>query len=68
MRKITHTLLLLGMSITSWSQTVTTIVEGSPDDAITMDGNGNIYVTGFDSGSVYQYTSAGVMTEFLNGL
>ena len=68
MRKITRTLLLLVTSITGWSQTVTTIVEGSPDDAITMDSNGNIYVTGFDSGSVYQYTSAGVMTEFLNGL
>jgi len=50
------------------AQTVTTITDGTPDDAINLDSNGNIYVSNFDGGKIFKFTPSGVMTEFLTGL
>jgi len=50
------------------AQTVTTITAGSPDDAIAIDSQGNVMISGFISGVVYKYDTNGVMTEYINNL
>ena len=50
------------------AQTVSTFSDGFPDDAITLDNNGNIYVSGFTTGAVYRFTPEGIMDFFITGL
>ncbi|MDC8004010.1 T9SS type A sorting domain-containing protein [Aureisphaera galaxeae] len=62
---ITLTMLI---SLTSISQTVTTVSEESPDDGIALDSNGNVYLSEFSAGRILKYDTAGEMTVFIEGL
>lgn len=59
--------ILLFMSL-AHSQTVTTFTDGNPDDAIAIDSNNNIFVSGFNDGIVYRFTPSGSMSQFIIGL
>jgi sugar lactone lactonase YvrE len=51
-----------------FSQTVTTISAGTPDDAIAMDSNGNIYCSNYVGDTVFKFTPTGDMSAFITGL
>ncbi|MEZ4777937.1 MAG: T9SS type A sorting domain-containing protein [Flavobacteriaceae bacterium] len=50
------------------AQTVTTFTDGTPDDAIALDANGNIYCSNYVGDTVFKFTSTGEMTPFITGL
>jgi sugar lactone lactonase YvrE len=50
------------------AQTVTTFADGTPDDAIALDSNGNIYASNFTGDSVFKFTPTGEMSYFITGL
>ena len=50
------------------AQTVTTFTEGTPDDAIALDSNGNIYASNFTGDTVFKFDSVGNATSFITGL
>lgn len=70
MKKINYVvfLCLCGSLVSLNAQTVTTFIDGSPDDAIAFDSDGNIYASGFESGSVFKFTETGTGTEFVNSI
>ncbi|MDC8004007.1 T9SS type A sorting domain-containing protein [Aureisphaera galaxeae] len=69
MRIKTITLCLLSFS-SFWlgAQTVTTFTGGTPDDAITIDSNGNIYVSQYSGDTVFKFTPSGDVSSFVTGL
>lgn len=69
MKNFTYSLVFTLCVITSvFSQTVTTITDGSPDDGIAFDSEGNIYASGFESGTIYKFTETGIGTTFVNNI
>ncbi|MEZ4857515.1 MAG: T9SS type A sorting domain-containing protein [Flavobacteriaceae bacterium] len=50
------------------AQTVTTFTEGTPDDGIALDSNGNIYCSNYTGDTVFKFTPTGEMTPFITGL
>lgn len=60
--------IMMIISFTAMSQTVTTVIEESPDDGMALDSNGNIYLSEFLSGRVLKYSTSGEMTVFVEGL
>ncbi|WP_299227604.1 SMP-30/gluconolactonase/LRE family protein [uncultured Psychroserpens sp.] len=69
MKKITFTLFvyLCFVSLIN-AQDVTTFFDGTPDDAIVVDSNGNIYCSNYVGDSVFKFTPEGVGTAFITGL
>ncbi len=63
---ITFLIAVLLISITNAQTTVSTFTDGTPDDAIALDSNGNIYASGFDTNKVFRFTPSGTMTEFIS--
>lgn len=55
-------------SFIAQSQTVSTLFEGTPDDGITLDSNGNIYAAHYLGDTVFKFTPEGEMTPFITGL
>lgn len=51
-----------------FSQTVTTFTDGTPDDAIALDSNGNIYCSNYVGDTVFKFTPSGEMSAFITGL
>jgi len=56
------------VNILMYAQTVTTFTDGTPDDAIALDANGNIYASNFVGDSVFKFDSNGTATTFVSGL
>lgn len=48
----------------TFSQTVSTITDGEPDDGMTFDSNGNLYAASYDTGKVFAYSPEGVIFPF----
>ena len=69
MKKITL-LVLLGLliNVSAFTQTVSTFTDGTPDDAIAVDSNGNIYASNFTGDTVFKFTQVGDVTAFVTGL
>jgi sugar lactone lactonase YvrE len=55
-------------SASIYSQTVSTVTGGTPDDAIALDSNGNIYAANFTGDTVFKITQGGDVTPFITGL
>lgn len=69
MKKITRTLLIgLLFNVALFAQTVTTFTDGTPDDDIALDSNGNIYCSNYVGDTVFRFTPTGDMTPFITGL
>lgn len=69
MKKMTFTLTVaLLTAIPFFAQTVTTFTEGTPDDAIAIDSNGNIYCSNYVGDKVFKFTTSGDVTPFIIGL
>ena len=69
MKKITLFLFAgLLLNISMFSQTVTTFTSGTPDDAIALDSNGNIYCSNYVGDSVFKFTTTGNVSSFVTGL
>ncbi|MEZ4797549.1 MAG: T9SS type A sorting domain-containing protein [Flavobacteriaceae bacterium] len=56
--------ILLLLSIKGLSQTVTTIFEGLPDDALVFDSDGNLYASSYTQGKIYKYDNSYNVSEF----
>jgi len=50
------------------AQTVTTFTEGTPDDAIVLDNDGNIYCSNYVGDTVFKLSPTGEATAFITGL
>lgn len=50
------------------AQTVTTFTEGTPDDAIVLDNDGNIYCSNYTGDTVFKFSPTGEETAFITGL
>ncbi len=50
------------------AQTVTTFTEGTPDDAIVLDNDGNIYCSNYVGDTVFKFSPTGEATAFITGL
>ncbi len=61
-------LVWLGGIITSHTQTVTTFTAGTPDDAIILDNNGNIYCSNYMGDAVFKFSPVGEVSTFISGL
>ncbi|QIE59652.1 T9SS type A sorting domain-containing protein [Rasiella rasia] len=57
-----------GSIIVMHAQTVSTISELEPDDAITFDSQGAVYAASFEEGAIYKFTPQGVASTFITGL
>lgn len=69
MRKITLIVLVnLIFGFQVFAQTVSTFTDGTPDDAIALDSQGNIYASNFTGDTVFKFTPLGEMTAFITGL
>ncbi len=69
MKKNTITLLICFLvTIPLLAQTVTTFTDGTPDDDIAIDSNGNIYCSNYVGDTVFKFTPSGVGTPFITGL
>ena len=68
MKKSTLLILTILLAFVAEAQTVTTYTDGTPDDAIAIDANGNIYASNFTGDSVFTFDSNGVGTTFVSGL
>ncbi|MDC8006021.1 SMP-30/gluconolactonase/LRE family protein [Aureisphaera galaxeae] len=55
-------------SLWAHAQTVTTFSQGTPDDAIVLDSNGNIYCSQYTGDTVFKFTPAGDVESFVTGL
>lgn len=56
------------MATTFFAQTVTTFTEGTPDDGIAIDSNGNIYCSNYVGDTVFKFTPSGDVSSFITGL
>lgn len=68
MKKTTLIFLATLLTLASSAQTVSTYTDGTPDDAIAIDENGNIYASQFTGDSVFTFDSNGTATTFVSGL
>lgn len=68
MKKTTFIFLATMLTMASSAQTVSTFTDGTPDDAIAIDENGNIYASQFTGDSVFTFDSNGTATAFVSGL
>ncbi|MBL4662453.1 MAG: T9SS type A sorting domain-containing protein [Flavobacteriaceae bacterium] len=68
MKTTTFIFLATLLSVVSSAQTVNTFIEGTPDDAIALDADGNIYASNFTGDSVFKFDSNGTATTFVSGL
>ena len=69
MKKNTLTILVaIFMASSFFAQTVTTYTDGTPDDAMILDSNGNLYASNFTGDSVFKYDSEGNGVPFITGL
>lgn len=69
MKKNTLTFLVTVLMATAFfAQTVTTFTEGTPDDGIAIDINGNIYCSNYMGDTVFKFTPSGDVTSFITGL
>ncbi|GAB5401021.1 MAG: hypothetical protein Aureis2KO_26060 [Aureisphaera sp.] len=59
---------LLMTSFWVTAQTVTTFSGGTPDDAIALDSNGNIYASNYVGDAVFKFTPSGDVESFVTGL
>jgi len=50
------------------SQEVSTFTAGSPDDAIALDDEGNIYCSNYVGDAVFKFTPSGQVSSFVTGL
>ena len=50
------------------AQTVSTFTDGTPDDAIAIDSNGNIYCSNYVGDTVFKFTPSGEVSSFVTGL
>ncbi len=69
MRKTTSIFLTLFVTIAStMAQTVTTFTDGTPDDAIAIDADGNVYASNFTGDTVFKFDNSGNAMPFVTGL
>jgi len=69
MKKMTLALCaIILVSASLVSQTVTTFTDGTPDDAIAIDSNGNIYCSNYVGDTVFKFTPSGDVSSFITGL
>ncbi len=69
MKTFTLTLLLTFLSFTpSLAQSVSTFTDGTPDDAIALDSNGNIYCSNYVGDTVFKFSPSGEVSSFVTGL
>lgn len=66
--KTTLLLLALLLSTYGFSQSVSTFTNGTPDDGIAIDSNGNIYCSNYTGDTVFKFTPSGTVTSFITGL
>jgi sugar lactone lactonase YvrE len=50
------------------AQTVSTFTDGTPDDAVILDHNGNIYCSNYVGDTVFKFTPNGEVSSFITGL
>ncbi|MEZ4874975.1 MAG: T9SS type A sorting domain-containing protein [Flavobacteriaceae bacterium] len=67
-QQLLFTAVLLMGHIFLGAQTVTTFTDGTPDDAIAMDANGNIYCSNYMGDTVFKFTPSWEGTPFVTGL
>jgi len=69
MKKNTLTILsAIFMATTFFAQTVTTYLDGTPDDAMVLDSNGNLYASNFMGDAVFKFDADGNGVPFITGL
>ena len=69
MKKNTLTILTaIFMATSLFAQTVTTYTDGTPDDAMVLDSNGNLYASNFVGDSVFKFDADGNGAPFITGL
>jgi len=68
MKKTTFIFLATLLTVASSAQTVTTFTDGTPDDAIAIDSNGDIYASNFVGDAIFKFDSNGTATAFVSGL
>ncbi len=69
MKKMTLTLLIAFVTVLPfYAQTVTTFTDGTPDDAIAIDSDGNIYCSNYVGDKVFKFTPSGDVSPFITGL
>ncbi len=69
MKKNTLTILAAILMVsTFFAQTVTTYTDGTPDDAMVLDSNGNLYASNFVGDSVFKFDPDGNGVPFITGL
>ncbi len=69
MKKNTLTILAaVFMASSFFAQTVTTYTDGTPDDAMVLDSNGNLYASNFTGDSVFKFDADGNGVPFITGL
>ena len=69
MKRMTLTLMVAILTVIPFfAQTVTTFTEGTPDDAIAIDSNGNIYCSNYVGDKVFKFTPSGDVSPFITGL
>ncbi len=69
MKKNTLTILTaIFMATSFFAQTVTTYTDGTPDDAMVLDSNGNLYASNFVGDSVFKFDADGNGAPFISGL
>ena len=56
------------MATSFFAQTVTTYTDGTPDDAMVLDSNGNLYASNFVGDSVFKFDPDGNGVPFITGL
>lgn len=65
---LTLSITLFLSSIIIAQTTVSTFPDGTPDDAIAIDSNGNLYGSNFTGDTVFKFDALGNMTPFITGL
>jgi hypothetical protein len=66
--KKTILLLVLLLSTYGFAQSISTFTNGTPDDGIAVDSNGNIYCSNYTGDTVFKFTPAGNVSSFITGL
>lgn len=61
-------LLILFIGVSGFTQTVSTFTNGTPDDGIALDSNGNIYCSNYTGDTVFKFTPSGDVSPFITGL
>ncbi len=56
------------LDLTADAQKVNTFTSGTPDDAIILDNQGNIYCSNYTGNSIFKFNTSGIVTSFVTGL